>query len=324
MLLRWQCKDKKLNAIKTKTVTKKRKTKRKVFKPRSLRKKRKATRYLLTLMGVLKAAAVVCILAGIVIGLVFLKKDIKKRAAISEPAPVILLDAPDWANQHLKEKIYHAAKAYGGNLQLDETAAHSIQQNITREVAWLDEVKVQTAYDGFVVRARWRKPLALVKSGLNKCYVDSELVVIDFIEIANLPIVEVKGLSEKRLPLPGEIWQIDDLAAAVTILVKLNHMDNSITPAKPLLYEIDSIDVSNFNGRLNNRFAHIILYTKTNTEIIWGAEFGTWQRYLEAPDEEKLTKLYQYYEQFGSLSGGAKYIDLQYSQNDVSLPTDKY
>jgi len=101
-------------------------------------------------------------------------------------------------------------------------------------------------------------------------------------------------------------------------------MDESVTPEKPLLNEIDSIDMSNFNGRQHNSQPHIILYTKDNTEIIWGAEFGTWQRHLEATDGEKLAKLYGYYKEYGSLSGGAKYINLRDPQNDVPLPIDKY
>jgi len=140
-----------------------------------------------------------------------------------------------------------------------------------------------------------------------------------------LPIVNVKGLSAAtKVPLPGEVWQLDDLAAAVIILTKLDRMDKSVTPDKPLLYEIDSIDMSNFNGRRSSRKPHITLYTKDNTKIIWGAEFGTWQQYLEATDEEKLAKLYAYYKEHGSLSGGAKYINLRDPQDNIPQPIDKY
>jgi hypothetical protein len=174
-----------------------------------------------------------------------------------------------------------------------------------------------------LIEARWRKPLALVKSGSQNFYVDDELVVLDFVPIPNLPIVGIEGLSA-RVPSQGEVWQSDDLDAAVTILAKLDQMDKSVTPDKPLLYEIDRIDVSNFNGRKNSRFPHIVLYTKDDTEIIWGAEFGTWQRYLETTDEEKLAKLYAYYKEYGSLSGGVKYINLRDPQDNISQPIDKY
>lgn len=126
------------------------------------------------------------------------------------------------------------------------------------------------------------------------------------------------------MPAVGTLFEKEDLAAAITILAALTKMDKSVTPDKPLLYEIDSINISNFNGRKNNRQPHIILYTKDNTEIIWGAEFGNWQQHLEATDEEKLAKLYGYYKEYGTLSGGAKYINLRDPQNTVPLPIDKY
>jgi hypothetical protein len=101
-------------------------------------------------------------------------------------------------------------------------------------------------------------------------------------------------------------------------------MDKSVTPNKPLLYDIDRIDVSNFTGRKNSRLPHIVLYTRDDTEVIWGAEFGRWQRYLEATDEEKLAKLYAYYKEYGSLSGGVKYINLRDPQDNIPQPADKY
>jgi len=101
-------------------------------------------------------------------------------------------------------------------------------------------------------------------------------------------------------------------------------MDKLVTPDKPLLYEIDRIDVGNFNGRENTQHPHIVMYAKDNTQIIWGAEVGKWQRYLESTDEQKLAKLYGYYKEYGTLSGGAKYINLRDPQDNIPLPIDKY
>jgi len=42
----------------------------------------------------------------------------------------------------------------------------------------------------------------------------------------------------------------------------MNRMDKSFTPDKPLLFEIDRIDVRNFNGRRDKGEPHIVLYTK--------------------------------------------------------------
>lgn len=276
------------------------------------RKTQPKTAYGPSLMGIAKVLVAVCALAGAGTGFVFLDKYVKKAVPVSEKIGSLeLVDVPVWVNDPLKEKIYVAASGYGEDLKLDEDAARSVQQSIETLVAWLGEVKVQTTHDRFLIEGRWRKPVALVKFGLNKFYVDAELVVLDFVPMPNLPIVSIKGVSVvTKLPSPGEVWRRDDVAAAVAILAQLGRMDKLVTPDKPLLYEIDSIDVSNFNGRQNSRFPHIVLYTTDNTEIIWGAEVGSWQRHLEETDEDKLAKLYAYYKEFGSLSGDAKYINL--------------
>jgi len=66
------------------------------------------------------------------------------------------------------------------------------------------------------------------------------------------------------------------------------------------------------------------LYAKDNTEIIWGAEVGKWQRYLESTDEQKLANLYSYYKEYGTLLNSAKYINLRDPQDNIPLPIDKY
>ncbi len=300
----------------------KRKTKRislKLSTPK--RKKQRKITYKSSLTGILKVSAVVCVFVIGGASFYFAERYVKS-AKPAESGPLELVNAPEWVSGELKAKIRTAAG--GKTFKLDEEVAQTVAENLA-SVAWLNEVKVQTTHERLLVKARWRKPMALVKLGLQSFYVDAELVVLDFVPMPNLPIVRIEGLSvTTRVPPPGKVWQSDELAAAVTILAKLDQMDKSVTPDKPLLYEIDRIDISNFNGRENSRFPHIVLYTKDNTEIIWGAEFGTWQRHLEAPDEEKLAKLYAYYKEYGSLSGGVKYINLRDPQDNISQPIDKY
>ncbi|MHC4148976.1 MAG: cell division protein FtsQ/DivIB [Planctomycetota bacterium] len=279
-----------------------------------------------SLMSLLKVSAVAIICAAVAVGFVLLDKYVKKSAPLSERAAGLeLVDVPAWVNELLEERMYEAAVASGDDIEPDEGTARLVQENIERLVGWVEEVRVQAVHDRLLIEARWRKPVALVESGRDKFYVDGELVVLDFVPISNLPIVRIKGLSvPSEIPPPGQVWHGEDLAAGVTILAKLGQMDETVTPDKPLLYEIDSIDVSNLNGRRKSRDPHILLYTKDDTEIIWGAQFGTWQRYLEAPDEEKLAKLYSYYKEFGTLLGGAKYINLRDPQQTIPRPTDKY
>ena len=304
---------------------KKSKTKRISFRAGSLRKKKKQETgwFGPRLINILKVLVVICVLAGIVVGFVFLEKYVKKTVpGPQESVRLELANVPEWVSGELQAKIF--ATAGGETFRLDEDAAQLVAENLASAV-WLDEVKVETKHDRLRIEGRWRRPLALVKSGLHQFYVDAELVVLDFVPVPRLPIVKITGLSliTKTPPL-GKVWQREDLAAAVAILEILDRRDKIEASQKPLLSEIDRIDVTNFNGRADARFPHIVLYAKDNTEIIWGAEVGKWQRYLESTDEDKLAKLYSYYKEYGTLLNVAKYINLRDPQDNIPLPIDKY
>ncbi|MEA3227191.1 MAG: hypothetical protein U9Q07_14675, partial [Planctomycetota bacterium] len=237
------------------------------------------------LISILKVLAVICFLSGVALGLLFLEEYVKDTARTSEDTIYLeLAGVPAWVDDQLKEKVCTVAESSGGNVRYDDDAALSVQLSIERQVAWLDDVKVSAKQDGLRVEGRWRKPIALIKSDLAEPrYVDSQQVVLDFVPLPNLPIVEITGLAMNiDMPAPGKAWQCDDLAAATKILDRMNQMDKTFTPDKPLLFEIDRIDMRNFSGRHNSQKPHIVLYTKDGIEITWGAEWGKWQQHLES------------------------------------------
>jgi len=276
------------------------------------------------LVGLLKVTVVVCVVGGIGTGIFFLNRYVE-RTSLAGQADVALelKGVPDWVGDQLKEKVFLAAVADGNGLTIDEQAAHRVQQNIDNLVAWLDEVKVLTLHNRLRIEGRWRKPLALVEMGRQRFYLDAEMVVLDYLPMPHLVIVKLAGAPTlKDAPILGEPLQREDLAAAVAIVLQLNRMDELVAADKPLLREIDNIDVSNFAGRKGPAAPHIMLYTKDGTQIIWGAELGKWTQHLEATDQEKLAKLYGYYRQYGSLLNGARYINLRDPTDRISLPVD--
>ena len=233
------------------------------------------------------------------------------------------MDAPAWVNEELKQKALTAARSDLEDLRIDENAAGLVQQNIDRRFAWLNDVKVQTTHNAVRIEGRWRRPMGLIKSGRRSFYVDAEQVLLDFVEMPGMPIVEITGLTSVRKIRPlGEVWEGDDLAAAITLLDRLERRDRD--EEKPLLSEINRLDVSNFEGRKYRKLPHIVLYANDDTKIMWGAKIGEWQRYLESTDEQKIAKLYGYYKEYGTLSGGVKYINLCDPQDDIPQPIDKY
>jgi hypothetical protein len=270
---------------------------------------------------IFKAVSIICVLAAAVV-LLFLSERYLKSVRPIETGPLVLLNMPKWVSAELKTRIITAAG--GDRFKLNEQTAHLVAQNL-KSITWLDDVEVQITHNNVSVNAHWRKPLALITKNFESYYIDTELVVLNYIDLPELPVVRIKGAFLSTIPQPGKkLQQDEDLAAAIAVLTLLDRMDRDLVPDRPLLGEIESIDVSNFKGRENSSSPHIVLYAKDQTQIIWGAEIGAWARHLEAKDEEKLAKLYTYYEQNGTLMGGARYINLRDPHDKVPMPTDRF
>ena len=315
-----------------KMARRKRKTKSSLFSFSSGKKKTKTQRKQRSeaIRSTLMIFTVLVVLAVIGIGLIFLERYNKPYSKMGEKIDKLeLIDEPFWVSEELRAKIVNAATSMQDDLILDENTARIVAENLAT-VVWLDDVKVRVTNKAIQIGARYRKPLALIKTSGRNYYIDDEFVLLDYVPINKLAIVEIKGgrYGQKTRPAAGSSYQSDDIAAAITLLELLNKMDAEVSPEKPLLYEIDSIDVSNYNGRKSSRQPHIVLYAKDGTEIQWGAEKGKWHLHLEARDEEKLALLYNTYEVLGTLqlrsNHTGNFVDLRTPQKTLLLPIDRY
>jgi hypothetical protein len=273
-------------------------------------------------VAILKVIAVIVFLAASGAFLRYAEGYVKTISPAAD-GPLVLVAVPEWVKGDLRERV--AQVAGGTRFPLTEETAAVVARNL-EPMSWLDNVDIQVTYNSVRVKARWRKPVAVidVPEDRSKIYVDTDLVVLDYMPMPHLPIVELKGVSLNWVPLPGQVFDQQDVAAGVALALLLHRMDAQVTPKNPLLEHIATIDVRNFNGRKNGREPHIVLRSKDDTQIIWGAEIGEWTKHLEATDEQKLAKLYAYYRDHGSLSAGVKYIYLLSPQDKVPKPIDKY
>ena len=57
---------------------------------------------------------------------------------------------------------------------------------------------------------------------------------------------------------------------------------------------------------------------------IWGAEMGNWAQFMEVEDKMKISRLYHFYEENGTLLKTARYINLCDPQDHVPQPIDQY
>ena len=273
---------------------------------------------------------VLAVLAAAGIGLVFLERYVNSDSpTMGSTGRLEFIGQPQWVNSRLRDEIVAAAAPSSEDLVLDESTARNIAENLLK-VAWLDDIKVRVTDKAIRIGARYRRPLALIKVSGKKYYLDNEFVLLDYVPISELAIVEIKGFRSGYVSRAavGFLYQQDDIAAAVTLLELLSRMDAEMAADKPLLDEIASIDVSNYNGRKSSSKPHIILYAKDGTEIFWGAEKGKWHLNLEAKDEEKLTLLYNTYETNGTLqlrsNHKGSFIDLTMPRKSLSMPIDRY
>jgi hypothetical protein len=138
------------------------------------------------------------------------------------------------------------------------------------------------------------------------------------------------------VPPAGSQWFAEDAKAAVELLNWLYQMDlnfqqqreeqaNSTDdvpqmqiPEKPLLDEIESIDVSNFDSRSK---PNIVLNAKGGVKIYWGAAWGQATVYLEEDEKTKMNRLYGHFmDHDNTFQGSAKYIELRWLEGGIPRP----
>jgi hypothetical protein len=210
------------------------------------------------------------------------------------------------------------------NYILNKDTAKVIAEELSCRT-WMYNIQVQTKSSKVLIYADYRIPSAFIKdSGGKTLYVglpavndplntgENVVFVSDYPVIDIPPTIEIVGFVNKVRPVSGQAWQAPDVAAALKLLAALKRMDDEICPKKPLRAEISTIDISNFEGRSAGPTAsHIILKLQDGTPVNWGAALGKATSFFEAPDHEKLNRLYTFYQQNKyTLLGQAKTIEL--------------
>ena len=257
-------------------------------------------------------------LAGLVLAIFVYAERFVESEQPPGTGPLIFEDVPKWVDQNLMNQVY---AAIGGSrtFPLEENMASLVVEGL-QAVAWLDQIKARVTHSDIRVTAQWRKPLVRVKSGSTEFLLDGQGVVLNPIAL-NLPIVTIRNIRVRQKPPAGTVLEQDDLSAAVNLIGVLDKMDKLECPDDPLLAEIAYIDMANYQGLRNRSEPHIVLVTKDDTPIHWGAELGASGKFLEQSDEKKLATLYTYYNDCGSLLGGnAKFINLRDSRREIPLP----
>lgn len=284
---------------------------------------------------VLRIVAVFIVLSGVATGFVYLDRYAQSIEDLTRFGPLEYYHLPEWvkASPAIGEQI---DKIVGEAVALEPGTAEAVAVRLGA-LPWLYNVYTQTAQESVRVRADWRKPMAIVQQGKNKVHIawiekedplydlDQRRVnVIDFVPVEGITMVEItgSGVSIPRMQNGLGTWSAPEIVTTAEMLKALGNMDRKYFSQKPLLGQIQRVDISNFGGRKDSKAAHIMLYATDGTEIRWGAAFGQASTYAEATEVEKVGSLYGFYRKYGTLIGKVKCIDLRIAQVIPPRPMD--
>lgn len=273
-------------------------------KPRKARKTAdpaKAARMRL-ILGILAGALAVL---GLVVGLSFLlDREIQRN--VPPIKQVELKDKPDWMDEavatEICQMISDLAAQDPSDQKLPAKAADALAKNI-----WVKRVLptgVINDYHGTLsIRCEFRKPIAIVNSGVFLVRVDEDALVLPGeLLLTAVPVDKYKrilGVTSEP-PEPGQTWDSPDLLAAVELLKLIGD--------RPFSREITAVDVSNYNGRRSDK-AHIVMFTNQRTVLNWGRAIGTEGR-IEIDHKQKLQHLEGLFIEHSSLNK-LLYVDLR-------------
>lgn len=314
-------------------------------KKKKSRKKRISPSWMAALKIVLVIMFLTILIAGGSIGMIYLDRDIKNNAPSSRDSnvsfdnakvPLAFYKRPAWVNQDWMESIYKTLE--GKEFSLAQVDVVDMVQKLDK-LGWLKNVKAQVTPEYIEIRADYLRPLAMVQNKKGqKFYLSnttednlntyskeySEIIVLDYIPLLTIPIPEIKGISSGTVPAAGSAWEADDAEAAMGLIYLLNKMDlyyiaNNMIK-KPLLSEVESIDISNFAARKSRSAPNLLLNIKDGTQIYWGASWGQAAVYLEADDKIKLARLYETFISYNNslqVQDKVKYIELRWLEDAI-------
>lgn len=176
---------------------------------------------------------------------------------------------------------------------------------------WVDHVEtIEVKLPNQVsVRIWLREPVVAVRYSDTHYLVDKKGVRLpgQYVDLSRVPykLFRVSGV-QASLPRPGERWTDPGIPAAVAVAAALR--DGGLEEE----LAIETIDVSNVDGRLDPNRSEIVLQTGERTSIEWGR--SPWTRKFGEPTmEAKLENLRLALEAAPGLRG-VKYLKLQFDR----------
>lgn len=147
-------------------------------------------------------------------------------------------------------------------------------------------------------KVEYRWPVALVQVRGGGTLVDRHGVVLraerDFPLAERAKCFWITGVTMPPPSTPGRTWDDPGVQAACELAQVLRACKDRLA--------LTVIDVANHQGRRDLRDSEIVLWTSNRTRVNWGRAPNT-DKPGEVPVQEKLARLVQYAQKYGSLDG---------------------
>lgn len=276
---------------------------------------------LMRIRAVLKQIALVMIFIAVCGGTLYAVYGHVDRKLTFPAAPprVVLKDRPTWMSDFLAEQIIETAQPAGTH----STFSHQMlvdAEKMLRSNPWIRKVnQLRRVYgnapgDTIEIDCEYRTPIALIHWGDYYWLIDDEAVklpeqytaqqvpriVVGRDRRINIRIIE--GIQQPP-PESGQRWIGEDLAAGLEMARLLF--------GRPYTEEIVKIDVSNFEGRQEDREAHVVLITQYGSKIRWGRPPSARDFFVEVPAVKKLEYLQGLHREKKRVDAGYSWIDVR-------------
>jgi len=266
-------------------------------------------------------------LAALTVVTIFTKRFVDQRVAQpTGPLSVMIKDKPPWMSDFLAEQIA-ATVPRNSSSTFDRDLLVAAADKL-RENPWVNNVRqVRRVYgqrpgDTLEIDCDFRAPIALVEWGKYYWLVDGDGVKlpeqftasqVPGIVIGRDSRMNIRIIDGVRQPPPdtGRRWAGQDLAAGLGVAKMLY--------GKPFAEEVVTINVANFAGRVDQREAQIVFWTKYATQVRWGRPLDAKDFFAEVPASQKLEEMASIVKQYGRIDAGQAWIDIRYDK--IMYPT---
>lgn len=275
-----------------------------------------------------------CVLfIGICVGGFFgIRHYVEQRVLYTDRVPtVVLVNRPPWMSDHLAGRIATSVQPRVPSSALNRQVLVDMARILEAD-PWIRQVRqIRRTYrqgpgDTIEVDCEYHIPIALVKVGELYYLVDNNGVLLpESYTQSQVPLVvrgpnrqvNIRIITGVRGPMPrsaGQRWGGDDLIAGLELARCLY--------GQPFAEEIEIIDVSNYQERVDRYAAQLVLVTRHGTEVRWGRPIHAKDFFVEVGPERKLERMRLLYEQYGRVDGGFPWVDLRFDR--VLNPTPEH